>query len=108
MPSEYNNRINVDWDYKDFGILNIMIAKIQTDVFHQYAIKKYGIGCSVLKNDLLFEIQQELDVDLERASSLLTLMVGVNYFKEEKEKLYIANKSGEYFDNSLVRYWLEK
>jgi hypothetical protein len=36
------------------------------------------------------------------------LKVGVNYFKEEKEKLYIANKSGEYFDNSLVRYWLEK
>jgi hypothetical protein len=85
-----------------------MITKIQTDVFHQYAIQKYGIGGSVMKDDLMKEIQRELNVDSERARSLLTLMVGVKYFKEEKEKLYIADKTGEYFDNSIIRYWLEK
>lgn len=85
-----------------------MITKFQTDVFHQYAIQKYGIGGSVMKDDLLEEIQQELDVDSERARSLLTLMVGVKYFKEEKEKLYIAGITGDYFDNSIIRYWLEK
>ncbi len=85
-----------------------MITKIQTDVFHQYAIQKYGIGGAVIKDDLMKEIQRELNVDSERASTLLKLMVGVKYFKEEKEKLYIAGNSGEYFDNSLIRYWLEK
>lgn len=85
-----------------------MITKFQTDVFHQHAIQKYGIGGFVLKDDLLDEIRQELDVDFARASILLLVMVGVNYFTEEKEKLYIAGKTGEYFDNSLVKYWLEK
>jgi len=85
-----------------------MITKFQTDVFHQHAIQKYGIGGSVMKDDLLEEIQQELNVDSSRANTLLVLMVGVKYFKEKKEKLYIADKTGEYFDNSLVKYWLEK
>jgi len=85
-----------------------MITKIQTDVFHQYAIQKYGVGSYVSKEEILNELQKELDVDFARANILLLVMVGVKYFKEEKEKLYIAGKSGEYFDNSLVRYWLEK
>ncbi len=85
-----------------------MITKFQTDVFHQHAIQKYGIGGSVMKDDLLEEIRQELNVDTSRANDLLLLMVGVKYFKEEKEKLYIADKTGEYFDNSLVKYWLQK
>lgn len=85
-----------------------MITKFQTDVFHQYAIQKYGIGGFVSKDDLLEEIQQELDVDSERACTLLKLMVGVKYFKEEKEKLYLAENNGEYFDHSIVKYWLEK
>ena len=85
-----------------------MITKFQTDVFHQHAIQKYGIGGFVMKDALLEEIQQELNVDTERANDLLLLMVGVKYFKEEKEKLYIAGKTGDYFDNSIIRYWLEK
>lgn len=85
-----------------------MKTKFQTDAFHQYAIQKYGIGGFVIKDDLLNEIEQELDVDFARASILLLVMVGVNYFREENEKIYIADSTGEYFDNSLVRYWLEK
>lgn len=85
-----------------------MITKFQTDIFHQFAIQKYGIGGFVLRDDLLEDIQLELDVDSERAGILLLVMVGVNYFREEKEKLYIADSTGEYFDNSLIRYWLEK
>lgn len=85
-----------------------MITKIQTDVFHQHALQKYGVGSYVSKEEILNELQKELDVDLARANILLLVMVGVNYFREEKEKLYIAGKAGEYYDNSLVRYWLEK
>lgn len=85
-----------------------MITKIQIDVFYQYAIQKYGKGVSIEKDDILLDIQQTLDVDFARASILLLLMVGVNYLREEYEKLYIAESNGEYFDNSLVRYWMNK
>jgi|APTNR8051073442_1049403.scaffolds.fasta_scaffold01555_7 hypothetical protein len=85
-----------------------MITKFQTDVFHQHAIQKYGVGSYVLKEEIIKEIQKELDVDYARANILLLVMVGVKYFKEEKEKLYISGITGEYFDNSLIRYWLEK
>lgn len=85
-----------------------MKTKNQTDAFHQFAVQKYGVGGTVSRNTLLAEMQNRLNVDLERATTLLFIMVGVNYFKEINDKLYIASISGEHFDNSLIKYWIEQ
>ena len=85
-----------------------MQIKIQTDSFHQFAIDSYGIGGQVSREKILTDIQREIDVDYDGAETLLLLMVGVNYFKELNDSLIVASKTGEYFDNSLIKYWLSR
>jgi len=83
-----------------------MKTKFQTDLFHQFVVQKYGIDGVVPKWLIIEEIQKELNVDYARASILLLIMIGVNYFKEINDKIHVINNNEEHFDNSLIRYWM--
>ncbi|GEM_PF-839858 len=83
-----------------------MISKKLTRKFYNYAVHNYGIENHVRREKIINDIQSVLRIDYAKAETMLLYMVAVNCFKETKDKLYIANSTGEFMDNSLIKYWL--